>query len=152
MQKNLLATFMALLAWVMPAIGQTSAGDDQEAIRKVIQTAYVEGLQNEGDTLKINQGFHPSFVMFIPGKKGDLISYPLATWKAKVAADRASGKLPRKKEEMISVRFLDVKVTGNAAMAQFEFYVGTKLTFIDYQLLYKYGNDWKIVTKTFYKL
>lgn len=152
MEKKLLATFLALLAWAVPVICQTSDGDEKEAIQKVIQSAYVEGLQNEGDTLKINQGFHPSFVMFIPGKNGDLISYPLATWKARVAADRASGKLPRKKEEMISVKFLDIKVTGNAAMAQFEFYAGTKLTFIDYQLLYKFGNDWKIVTKTFYKL
>jgi len=36
-------------------------------------------------------------------------------------------------------------------MAKFEFYVGARLTFVDYQFLYKFGEDWKIVSKIFYK-
>jgi len=44
-----------------------------------------------------------------------------------------------------------VDVTGNAAMAKFEFYVGDKLTFVDYQFLYRFGDQWKIVSKIYFR-
>lgn len=136
--------------------GMAQASQDVDAdvlaIKKIIQTAYVEGLQNEGDTVKINQGFHPGFEMLIPGKDGTLKKFSIADWKAKIKADLQSGKLPRDTEELISVKFLNIDVSGTAAVAKFEFYVGGKLTFIDYQCLYKFGNDWKIVSKIYQKL
>ena len=59
--------------------------------------------------------------------------------------------LPKKEENKVSVKFLLVDVTGNAAVAKFEFYVGQKLTFVDYQFLYKFQENWKIVSKIYYK-
>jgi protease I len=59
--------------------------------------------------------------------------------------------MPRKADARISVKFLNVDVTGNAASAKFEFYVGSKLTFIDYMSLYKYDGTWKIVSKIYYR-
>ena len=122
-----------------------------DSIRQTIQVSYVEGLQNEGDTVKINKGFHPGFELLIPGKDGSLQKFTLPEWKAKIARDLESGKLPRKKGEEISIRFLDVDVTGDAAMAKFEFYVGTRLTFVDYQFLYRYPDGWKIVSKIYHR-
>lgn len=132
---------------------QQQAGNDADIdlIKSIIQTSYVEGLQNEGDTVKINQGFHPDFELLIPDKDGKLEKYSLAAWKEKIKVNLASGKLPRKGDDRISIKFLFVDVTGNAAVAKFEFYVGAKLTFVDYQSLYKFGADWKIVSKIFYK-
>ncbi|MBN1197964.1 MAG: nuclear transport factor 2 family protein [Bacteroidales bacterium] len=124
---------------------------DEELIQQTIQTAYVDGLQNEGDTVKINAGFHPDFDLLIPGADGSLKKYSLSAWKERIRADLASGKLPQKPEEKVSVKFLDIDVTGNAAVAKFEFYVGDKLTFVDYQFLYKYASDWKIVSKIYYR-
>ncbi|MBC8321836.1 MAG: nuclear transport factor 2 family protein [Bacteroidetes bacterium] len=37
-------------------------------------------------------------------------------------------------------------------MAKFEFYIGNKLTYIDYISLDKFKDGWKIVSKIFYKL
>jgi hypothetical protein len=44
-----------------------------------------------------------------------------------------------------------VDVTGDAAVAKFEFYVGIKLAYVDYQFLYKFADGWKIVSKIFHK-
>ena len=54
-----------ILFLIVVASGFSAIAQDKEAneadiaqIKKTIQTAYVEGLQNEGDTVKINMGFH----------------------------------------------------------------------------------------------
>lgn len=125
---------------------------DEEAIRTLIQTAYVEGLQNEGDTVKINRGFHPGFEMLMAGKGGTLEKYSIAEWKKRIRTSLAEGKLPRREGERISVRFQDISVNGNAAVARFEFYAGTRLAFIDYLMLYKYEEGWKIVGKIYAKI
>jgi hypothetical protein len=147
-------TFWILFsALAVTAAAQQDAGNgtDVDAIKKVIQSAYVEGLQNEGDTVKINLGFHPGFELLIPGKDGGLEKYTLPEWKKKIKDGLASGKLPRKGEDKISIKFLFVDVTEDAAVAKFNFFVGTKLTFVDYQFLYKYPDGWKIVSKIFHK-
>jgi hypothetical protein len=151
MKKLLLLMMMSAIALSVNA--QQPSGDraEVELIKNTIQTAYVEGLQNEGDTVKINSGFHPGFELLIPENDGKLTKYSLAEWKEKIRVNLASGKLPRKDPDKISVKFMEVDVTGNAAMAKFEFYVGAKLAFVDYQLLYKFGENWKIVSKIFYK-
>jgi hypothetical protein len=150
--KKILA-FLIVSAISISVYAQQRAMNDEDIalIRATIQTAYVEGLQNEGDTVKINSGFHPGFELLIPGKNGELEKYSLTAWKEKVKASLASGKLPRKEADKVSVKFLNVDVTGDAAMAKFEFFVGERLTFVDYQFLYKYKDGWKIVSKIFYK-
>lgn len=125
---------------------------EQEAIKKVIQTAYVEGLQNEGNADKIDSGIHPDFVLLGVGKDNEMWKYPITDWKAKVLAKREKGGLPKIGDQMVSVQFINVDVTGNAAMVKLEFYVGEKLTYIDYISLYKFENGWKMVNKIFYKI
>lgn len=135
----------------LTAFSQEKKSQDKEIekIKQVIQSAYVEGLQNEGDTVKINAGFHPDFAMLMPSKDGTLMRYSLYDWKKRIKADLADKKLPRKADRRVSVKFLFVDVTGSAAVAKFEFYVGKQLTYIDYQSLYKFGENWKIVSKIY---
>jgi len=151
MKKLLFLLLVSAICLSVKAQQKATTDADIALIKKVIQTAYVEGLQNEGDTVKINSGFNPGFEMLMPTKEGELKKYSLTEWKAQIKANLASGQLPRKKENKISVKFLFVDVTGKAAVAKFEFYVGSKLTFIDYQFLYKFQDGWKIVTKIFNK-
>lgn len=125
---------------------------ETKKIKKVIQTAYVEGLQNEGDTEKIESGFHPDFALLGIGDGDDMWSYPIEEWKKNQVKKRKEGKLPLKEDEAVTVKFLEVDVTGSAAMVKLEFYIGEELTYIDYISLYKFKSGWKIVGKIFYKL
>lgn len=111
---------------------------DKQAIKDVIQSAYVEGLQNEGDLAKIDQGIHSGFVLLGIDKGEEMWTFPIDKWKAKTKLKLKEGKLPRT-EKLVTVKFLNIDVTGTAAMAKIEFYVGEKLTFIDYVSLCKFS-------------
>lgn len=123
---------------------------DQQVIKDVIQTAYVEGLQNEGNIEKIDSGIHPGFNLLGIDKGDEMWKLSIADWKAKVVKRLEDGELPRK-EDLISIKFLSVDVTGTAAVAKIEFYVGEKLVYVDYISLYKFESGWKMVNKIYYK-
>jgi len=122
-----------------------------EAIKTVIQTSYVEGIQNEGDIVKIDAGIHPDFKLLGIDKEDGIWQLPISEWKDKVIERKKNGKLPRTGEDVISIKFLDVDVTGTAAVAKFEFYVGKEKKYIDYISLYKFDQGWMLVSKIFYK-
>ncbi len=121
-------------------------------IKEIIQTAYVDGLQNEGDIDKIDYGFHPDFIIFGIGVNNEMWKLSIQDWKEKVEKGKNEGKLPRSGDDLESIKFLKVDVNGTSAVAKIEFYVGEKLKYIDYISLYKFDNGWKIVSKIFYKL
>lgn len=150
MKKSLI--LLLILVSVRVIAQQTSENKEVMQIKQVIQTSYVEGLQNEGDTVKINRGFHPLFEMLMPMKDGSLKKYALKEWKEKIKTEVREGRLPRTGDKKISIKFLNVDVTGNVAVAKFEFYVGNNLTFIDYLSMIKFGDAWKIVGKMYQKL
>lgn len=144
--KKLFVLLIALLVFV-------NAGtklSDEDMIRKVIQTAYVEGLQNEGDFEKIDAGFHPDFDLIGIGEGDKMWHLPISEWKKRVQKKLENGQLPRKENEKVSIKFLNVDITGTVAVAKFEFYVGKELKYIDYQSLYKFESGWKIVSKVYY--
>jgi len=125
---------------------------EKEQIKQVVQTAYVEGLQNEGDLQKIESGFHPDFNLLGIGEGDQMWKYPIAEWKANQVKKLEAGELPLKGKKKVSVEFKQVDVTGTAAVVKLEFYVGKKLTYVDYLSLYKFDDGWKIVSKIFYKI
>jgi len=148
MKKLLFTTLIIVLAF--GAFAQDDSRD-VKAIKEVIQTAYVEGLQNEGDAEKIDDGFHPEFALLIPdGKK--LNRYFIKDWKASVLKRKEEGKLPKTDEQKVNITFDFVDVIGTAATAKIKFFVGKELVYYDYISLYKYGREWKIVSKIYYKV
>ena len=147
--KKLISLFVLLFV-----INTTFAQDlevEKKAIKNVIQTSYVEGLQNEGNLDKIDHGIHPDFLLLGIGEGENMWKLPIDKWKEKTEKKLKEGKLPRKGKP-ISVKFLSIDITGTAAVAKIEFYVGEKLTYIDYISLYKFEGNWKMVNKIFYKL
>ncbi|MBR8538038.1 nuclear transport factor 2 family protein [Carboxylicivirga sediminis] len=139
-----------LMCFVLSASAQSDEAE-VKAIKEVIQSAYVEGIQNEGDIEKIDAGIHPDFNLLGIGENGTIWKLPIAEWKEKVIERKKNGQLPRDKDNLISVKFLSVDVTGTAAVAKFEFYVGKELKYVDYLSLYKFEEGWKLVSKIFYK-
>ncbi|MCI0751132.1 MAG: nuclear transport factor 2 family protein [Flammeovirgaceae bacterium] len=124
-----------------------SAQTDEELIKQVVNSAYIEGIQNRGSVEDIRKGFHPAFVMqrFI---ENDARPLGIEEWitnneKAKAqnptAGPRAEGK------------FLSVDVAGSAAVVKLELYRDGKKTFTDYLSLYKFQEGWRIVAKIYYR-
>ena len=144
--------FLLITLFFTLAISAQDIEQEKEVIKTVIQTAYVEGLQNEGDTEKIDFGIHPDFSLLGIGKENEMWKYSITDWKAKAVKKRKDGDLPRKGDDLVTVKFKSIDVTGTAAMAKIEFYIGKKLTYVDYISLYKFKDGWKMVNKIFYKL
>ena len=115
-----------------------------EGIKKVIQTAYVDGILNLGKVSDIKKGFHPDFALL----------YVRENQLGKLTRDRWLQKLEQvKKEKNItagtkaSVEFLHVDAVGDTGMAKLEIRRGSKLVYTDYLTLLKFAEGWRIVSK-----
>ncbi len=148
--KKLILFFVVIT--FCPQLFAQDVAQDKKAIKKVIQTAYVDGLQNEGDMNKIDSGIHPEFNLLGIGENNNMWNLPIDKWKEQTAKKKTAGKLPRTGDKLVSVKFESIDVTGTAAVAKIQFYVGKKLTYVDYISLYKFDNGWKMVNKIYYKI
>jgi len=122
---------------------------EKEEIKQVIQTAYVDGLLNYGDTEPARNSFHPDF--YISGlKDNQLTKYLLSEWIPRVEKARIEGKTPDMK---FYVKFPIIKITEKAAMVQMDIFdkASDKQIFTDYLLLYKFDEGWKIVQKIYHR-
>jgi len=61
---------------------------------------------------------------------------------------KEAGRVPSVKTEC---KFLNIDITGNAAMAKIELHREGKLIFTDYLFLYKFKDSWKIVNKIYFR-
>jgi hypothetical protein len=150
--KKLIVLPILILAFISSGISQQSPEEDKEAVKKVIQMAYVEGLQNEGNTEKIDAGFHPGFELLGIAKGDQIWKLPIYTWRERAVADVKSGKKPKPEDQKVTVNFLSVDVTGTAAVVKLEFLVGGVKKYVDYLSLYKFESGWKIVNKIYYQI
>ena len=143
--KTMMITAVTLLVVSLTAL---SNPDEQEKVKEVITMSYVEGIHNLGSLDEVAKGFHPDFEMLI-NRDGVLTKYPISAWIESMKKSRAANT--NQTAEGTDVNFISIDVTGNAATAKFELIKGGKVIFTDYMFLYKFGEDWKIVSKIFYR-
>jgi hypothetical protein len=122
---------------------------DEELVKLVVTSAYVEGIQNNGSIEDIRKGFHPGFNM-LRLADNDIKPYPIEEWIAVIEKRKAEAK-PDTKSIKTEVKFLSVDITGTAATVKLELYREGKKIFTDYLVLYKFTEGWRIVSKTFYR-
>lgn len=125
------------------AFGQS----EEEAIKAVVTSAYIEGIQNRGDIENIRKGFHPSFNM-LRLSDNEIKPLSIEEWIANIEKAKTNNSPAPAKAEG---KFISVDVTGNAAVVKLELYREDKKTFTDYLVLYKFSEGWKIVSKTFFR-
>jgi len=140
--KKLLIAFLFLT--VFAATAQTT---DEQAIRDVITTSYIGGIQNGGPSEDIRKGFHPTFTM-LRLIDNDVKPYAIEEWIAAIEKRKQENAPAQPKAEG---KFITVDITGNAATVKLELYRDNKKTFTDYLVLYKFTEGWKIVSKTYYR-
>ena len=145
MKKTLILFVMA----IMGTVGQSHAqSTDEAAVKRVIQEAYIDGIQNLGDLDAVRNGFHPDFEMLI-NRNGQLSKLPISQWLERLEQRKANP--PATAPPKVTGKFLDVDITGNAAMVKLELHRENRLIFTDYLLLYKFGNSWRIVSKSYFQ-
>jgi hypothetical protein len=128
---------------------ETKIEDESVAIKNVITSAYINGIHNLGDIQAIKDGFHPGFDLLIQDK-GHLSFLPIYTWIEMVEQRKTEN--PNGPAEKTSVEFVNIDVTGTAAVAKIDLFKGGKKIFTDYLSLYKFDESWKIVSKIYYRI
>ncbi|SRR6056297_176027 len=147
--KNL-TLLLALTIVVFTANAQEQA-EEKENIKQVIQTAYVDGLQNYVSTIdEIEAGFHPGFNL-LGVRNNALTKFPIYSWVNSVEARKKKHPEGRPEEEKITCKYKSIDITGNAAMAKIELYQKDKKLFTDYLQLYKFEEGWRIVSKIYHR-
>jgi hypothetical protein len=120
---------------------------DEDLVKQVITTAYVDGIQNNGDVEDIRKGFHPGFNM-LRLVDNELKPYAIADWIAAIE-QKKKDNVPN--PARVTGKFINVDITGNAAIVKLELYRQEKKIFTDYLVLYKFTEGWRIVSKTFFR-
>lgn len=124
--------------------------EEKEAIKNVIQTAYVDGLQNKGPVSDVEAGFHPGFNL-LGLRNDDLTKWPIYSWIKYHEKELKENPGPPKEDEVVTCKYPLIDITGTAAIAKIELHKGGQLIYTDYLSLYKFEDGWKIVSKIYFK-
>lgn len=119
-----------------------------EAVKSVINKAYIEGIHNNGSIDDIKAGFHPGFEM-LSNTNGELTRFSIGEWVERIETNRANN--PDQKRDRTDVKYIDVDITGGVASVKFELLRNGETIFTDYMYLYKFGDDWKIIAKVYHR-
>jgi len=143
--------FISMLSICAFATSQEDIKKEKEVIKKVVQTAYIDGLQNKGDLELTEKGFHPGFNLLI--MKNDMLEkLPIYSWMQYAEMKKAKDPNPPSEEDIVTCEYLNIDVSGTAAVVKLKFLKGGKHIYTDYLSLYKFSDSWRIVSKIFYKL
>ncbi len=148
--KRVILLSVCLFVLSANLLAQEKGQDEKELIKKVIQSAYVDGLCNNADVEAIKKGFHPGFDLLIVGNGNRLWKQSIANWIEDAQFGKKNGKKYSFQDELTTIKFVFVDVEGKAAVAKIEFYEGNEKKYIDYISLLKFEDGWKIVTKIYH--
>ncbi len=112
-------------------------------VQQVVIESYVNGIFLKGDYKLVKKGWHSDCDIVIP-ENGKLKKLPAQYW-----VDRLK-KHPVPLDPNVTFKFIDVNVTGYAAIAVIEIFSKGKPLYTDYMSLYKFKGGWKIATKIYY--
>jgi ketosteroid isomerase-like protein len=148
MRRFAIVLAMALTMFVSTAAPAEDVDADAEAVKKVVENAYVRGIHIDRDLEAVRGGFDPAFVMFRL-EKGAVTHMTIDEWVAGIEKSKKErpGPLPQKTTHEFSM----VDVMGDAAVARVELYKDGKHVFTDYISLYRLADGWKIVGKIYYR-
>ncbi len=126
--------------------GQTKTEDD--AIKAVIESAYIDGIHNGGSIEEIRKGFHPTFKM-LSLENNDISSLSLEDWIIRIENGRKQNAgNPTIKAEC---EYLSITTSGNVATVVLNLFKNKKKIFTDHMTLYKFSEGWRIVSKAYYR-
>ncbi|RPH31744.1 MAG: hypothetical protein EHM93_12420 [Bacteroidales bacterium] len=136
------------LLFILASVVVKAQTPDVDAIKELINKAYIEGLHNGGNLDETRKGFHPGFDLLIL-KNNQMEKLPIYNWiesTEKRRKDNTITPLPK-----TTVNFVNIDITGTSAVTKIELSRDGKLIFTDYISLYKFEEGWKVVGKIYFK-
>ena len=130
---------------------QNDVNIEKEDIKKLILSAYIDGIHNKGEISQIEEGFHPGFNLLILSNNR-LEKLPIYNWIERSKQRIVQNPIPFTEEEKMKCEFMNIDVSGTAAVAKIKLSKAGKDIYIDYLSLYKFENGWRIVGKIYYRL
>jgi hypothetical protein len=119
---------------------------EQDAIKQVIEKAYIQGIHTHQDEAEAKSGFHPDFAMLVL-QNNTLEKVDVDLWLERVETMKADN--PEMWEADTTCTFDMVDIAGSAAVAKLNVHKGSIHFSTDYMLLYKFEAGWQIVSKIF---
>ena len=106
--KQLILAGTFCCVFVCFSFSQTNAEiqNEQEAITRLIQTCYIEGMANNGDTAIMNECFHSDFVLMGLSKEQKLWSWDLGKFKEYYVKEKEEGIFMRSMSCLFILRCL----------------------------------------------
>ena len=144
--RTRIASLCLVVAAVVAATGLAPAAladEESAAIEAVIQKAYVGGIWLNGDEEAARSGFDASFVMQV-AQDEHALSVSLDAWLERL------GLHGEPLDENITHGIEVLDQAGRAAVARVVVYRDGEPIYTDYMSLYKFGDGWRIVAKTFH--
>ena len=121
-------------------------GIEHEAIRRVIERAYIRGIHGNQDEETVRSGFHQDFAMLVLQDDG-IEKVKVDEWLDRIAVMKAEN--PELWNAETTYTFELVDAAEYAAVAKLEVYKGATHFSTDYMLLYRFKDGWRIVSKVF---
>lgn len=119
-----------------------------EAIKQVVEEAYIRGIHGNQDERAVKSGFHRDFAMLVLQDNAvDIDKVSVDEWLARIETMKADN--PELWSAETTHRFVLIDVSGDAAVAKLNVYKGPTHFSTDYMLLYKFEVGWRIVSKIF---
>lgn len=119
---------------------------EKEAVRQVIEEAYIRGIHGDQNEKTVKSGFHEDFAMLVL-EDNAIHKVTVDEWLDRIETMKTDNPELWSAETTYDFAFIDV--AGKAAAAKLNVYKGTTHFSTDYMLLYGFEDGWRIVSKTF---
>ncbi len=114
---------------------------DRQRIINLFEGTYLEVMCRNGDPQLINKSFHPAFRMYVY-YNNEVSFRSRDEWISRLEANRGKGALD-------SWKFVDIDISDTTAMVKLNVYANGELKFVDYFMLYKLEEGWRVFAKCF---
>ena len=145
MKKTILVLLLLLISTL--TFGQTKT--EYDAIKAVIENAYIGGIHNGGSIEEIRKGFHPTFKM-LSLENNDVSPLSLEDWIIRIENGRKQNA--RNPTVKAACEYVSITTSGNVATVVLDLFKNKKKIFTDHLMLYKFSEGWRIVSKAYYRV
>ncbi len=141
MRSTIARALLAAALLVLVGASTAEAQTEEERVREVVTSAYVEGIHIERDPAKVRAGFDESFVMSVRSEDG-VGHVTRDEWIERL-------RVGERNRSEVTHDFIDVTVIGSTASVRLELFMDGAHVFTDVLGLYRFDDGWRIVNKVF---